>query len=107
MSRKTNRKRSCIGRDSRADERALARMGEKAAAARPACWPGDVRDGIFDGTRKRKFPASGGGIRGSFALKRDLNRPMQPRSSDLPRGFPGDSPFALPAGGRTWGVKDG
>ena len=65
----------------------MARMRERAAAAKPAGWPGDVRGGIFDGTRRREYPACGGEMRASFALRRDLNRPMQSRLSDLPWGF--------------------
>jgi len=82
-------------------------MGERVAAAKPAGWPGDVRRGIFDGTRKREYSACGGGMRRSFAPKRDLNRPIQPRLSDLPWGFPRNAGLALPARGRTWGVTDG
>jgi hypothetical protein len=59
-------------------------MGEMVAAARPAGWPGDVRGGIFDGAEHSEYSACGGGMRRSFAPKRDLNRPMQPRFSDLP-----------------------
>jgi len=76
-------KTNWIGDDSRADEDALARMGERAAAVKPAGWPDYVRGGIFDGTEQSEDPACGGRMRRSFALKRDLNRPMQPRSSDL------------------------
>ena len=82
--RQTLRKTNWIGDDSCADVRAPARMREMAAAARTVGWPGDVREGIFDGTEKIEYPACGGGMRRSFALKRALNRPMQPRSSDLP-----------------------
>jgi hypothetical protein len=46
--------------------------------------PGDVRGGIFDGMEQSGYPAFGGGMRRSFEHMLDLNRPMQPRSSDLP-----------------------
>jgi hypothetical protein len=98
---------NCIGHDSRADERALTRMGQRGAAAKPAGWPGEVRGGIFDGAEQSEYPACGGEMRMSFAPKRDLNRPMQPRSSDLPRRFARNADLALPVGGWTWGVKDG
>jgi hypothetical protein len=77
-------KPNCIGYDSRADERALARMGETVAAAKPVGWPGDVRKGILDGASGREYPAHGGRMRRSFSPKRDLNRPMRPRLPDLP-----------------------
>jgi len=81
-------------------------MGNRFGAAKTVGWPGDVRLGILP-PKKKEFSARGGGMRRSFAPKRALNRPMQPRLSDLPGGFAGDAALALPAGGRTWGVTDG
>ena len=99
-------RRIFIGCDFLADKHALARMGEMAAAANPAGWPGDARGGIFDGTE----------VRVSRLRRRDAKefraqaRPQPSNAAPLvrpARGISKDAAFALPAGGRTWGVKDG
>jgi hypothetical protein len=83
-------------------------MGEWAAAARPVGWPGDVRGGIFDGPMGREYRAFGGTMLESFEHMLDLNRPIQPRSSDLlAGGFPKGIARALPVEVGHWGVRDG
>ena len=62
--------------------RARTRIGEGAGAAKTVGWPGDVRCGTLP--TKKKFPAFGGGMLRNFELVLDLNRPSQPRLSDLP-----------------------
>jgi hypothetical protein len=60
----------------------LARIGNSFAAAKIAGWPGDGRGGIL--LLKKEYPACGGGMPRSFEHVLDLNRPSQPRMSDLP-----------------------
>ena len=55
---------------------APTRIGEGASAAKPFGRPGEVRGGILQ--PKKKFPACGGGMRRTFALKRDPQPSVTP-----------------------------
>jgi hypothetical protein len=52
------------------------RIGECVVAAKSAGWPGEVRGGILQ--PKKKFPACGGGMRRTFALRRDPQPSVTP-----------------------------
>jgi len=63
-------------------------------------WPGDDRSGILLMTKK-EFPACGGGMRRTFALKRALNRPHSPACPTSLANANSEPVVGL------WGVMDG
>ena len=78
---------------------APTRIGEGASAAKPFGRPGEVRGGILQ--PKKKFPACGGGMRRTFALKRD------PQPSVTPACPTSNSNFTIAGRSDKRGCADG